>query len=57
MRGEHKVGEGVSDEQASAHADAVDEAIRESVATKPDITRLENRIDLAVRDLTVRCGL
>ena len=54
MRGEHKVGERVSDEQASAHADAVDEAIRESVATKPDITRLENRIDLAVLDLPIR---
>jgi hypothetical protein len=51
------------DDQARALADAMTEALRESVATKRDIialrteiTRLENKIELAVRDLTIRMG-
>jgi hypothetical protein len=51
---------GIPEAQARAHADAMDEALRESVATKIDLTRvqtaLENRIDLAVKDLTLRLG-
>lgn len=58
---------GIPEAQARAHADAMDEALRESVATKSDINaartdirqevaRLEGRIDLAVRDLTIRLG-
>jgi hypothetical protein len=45
-----------------AHAEAMDEALRESVATKTDLRaetiRLENKIELAlaIRDLTVRTG-
>jgi hypothetical protein len=40
---------GVNEEQARAHADAMDEALRESVATKSDI-------ELLKRDLTIRFG-
>jgi hypothetical protein len=31
--------------------------LRESVATRSDILRLEHKIDLAVRDMTIRMGL
>jgi hypothetical protein len=38
----------------------MDDALRESVATKGDlpiqVTRLEKKIDLAVRDITIRTG-
>jgi hypothetical protein len=65
---------GIADDQARAHADAMDEALRESVATKGDISRLEHKIaadisrlehkietveskiEIAVRDLTIRAG-
>jgi hypothetical protein len=62
---------GIDDIHARAHAEAMDDALRESVATKADlrneITRLENKIgsesarletkiDLAVRDVTIRIG-
>jgi hypothetical protein len=47
---------GVSADQARAHADAMDAALRESVATKSDVQRLESKIDLAVRDMTIRSG-
>jgi len=40
---------GIDDNQARAHAEAMDEALRESVATKLDIA-------LAVRDMTIRMG-
>jgi hypothetical protein len=40
---------GIKDNQARAHAEAMDEALRESVATKLDIA-------LAVRDMTIRMG-
>jgi hypothetical protein len=52
---------GITDDQARAHAEAMDEALRESVVTVPifrtEITRLENRIELLGRDLTVRMGV
>lgn len=56
-------GAGISEVHARAHADAMDEALRESVATKIDITAVrqdiaavEHKIDLAVRDLTIKVG-
>jgi hypothetical protein len=51
---------GIAEDQARAHAEAMDEALRESVATKADLAAvradLEHRIDLAVRDMTIRTG-
>jgi hypothetical protein len=58
---------GIDDNQARAHAEAMDDALRESVATKADlrmeisrletkIERLETKIELAVRDMTIRMG-
>jgi hypothetical protein len=51
---------GIDDNQARAHAEAMDEALHESVATKADlrveISRLETKIELAVRDMTIRMG-
>ena len=53
-------GAGIDDNQARAHAEAMDEALHESVATKADlrieISRLETKIELAVRDMTIRMG-
>jgi hypothetical protein len=64
-------GAGIGEDQARAHADAIDEALREVVATKRDLdalaaatkhdlgaarAALESKIDLAVRDLTIRLG-
>ena len=40
---------GLSEEQARAHAEAMHEALRESVATKRDLSELEQR-------LTIRFG-
>jgi hypothetical protein len=55
---------GISDDHARAHAEAMDEALHESVATKSDIAILksdivsvEHKIDLAVRDMTIRMGM
>jgi len=45
---------GVIEDHARAHAEAMEAALRESVATKSDIVRLEARIELAVRDMTRR---
>jgi hypothetical protein len=47
---------GIADDQARAHAEAMDEALRESVATKSDIAAVRNDIALAVRDMTIRTG-
>lgn len=47
---------GVTDEHARAHADAMDEALREAVATKSDIHDLKMEIKLLRRDLTIRMG-
>jgi hypothetical protein len=48
---------GISEEQARAQAGALHAALHESVATKADIARLEQKIELAVRDLTIRMGV
>ncbi len=58
---------GVDEPQARAHAEALDQALRDTVATKHDlrelrddmrseIVRLGHKIDVAVRDLTIRMG-
>jgi hypothetical protein len=65
---------GIDETQARAHAEALDQALRDTVATKQDlvavkqdmagarrellneITRLDHKIDVAVRDLTIRMG-
>ena len=47
---------GVPEAQARAHADAMDSALRESVATKADVAGIEHKIDVAVRDMTIRAG-
>jgi hypothetical protein len=76
---------GVAEPQARAHAEALDQALRDTVATKNDlrdlrdemrdlrqdlrkemdvfrveiraeIVRIDNKIDVAVRDLTIRMG-
>jgi hypothetical protein len=51
---------GIDEQQARAFSDALDEALKESVATKVDLERvrndLEHRINLAVRDLKIWVG-
>ena len=54
---------GVPEDQARAHADAMDVALHESVATKADVAALKvdiaavkTEIELAVRDMTIRTG-
>jgi hypothetical protein len=51
---------GIGEEQARAHAEAIDDALREVVATRRDLadarSGLEAKIELAVRDLTIRIG-
>jgi hypothetical protein len=47
---------GINETHARAHAEAMEEALRESVATKSDVRDLENKIEIAVRDMTIRTG-
>jgi hypothetical protein len=54
---------GISEDRARAHADAIEAALRESVATKSDIAAVKSdiadvrhAIELAVRDMTIRMG-
>ena len=47
---------GVDEPQARAHAEALDQALRDTVATKQDVRELEHKIEIAVRDLTIRMG-
>jgi hypothetical protein len=47
---------GIDEVQARAHADALDQALRDAVATKADVQELENKIELMGRDLTIRTG-
>jgi hypothetical protein len=47
---------GLSEDHARAHAEAMEEALRESVATKADIAGVKHEIAIAVRDLTIRIG-
>jgi hypothetical protein len=58
---------GIDEPQARAHAEALDQAFRESVATKQDliatkqelmeqIARLDHKIEVMGRDLTIPMG-
>jgi hypothetical protein len=47
---------GIDEAQARAHAEAMEEALRESVATKRDIAELSHEIQLAARDLKIWVG-
>jgi len=54
---------GISEDHARAHAEAINDALRESVATKRDIETVRHEIEavrreiqLAVRDVTIRMG-
>jgi hypothetical protein len=51
---------GIDEAQARAHAEALDQALRATVATKGDlrdeVTRLEQKIEVLGRDLTIRMG-
>src|SRR5712691_12177628 len=47
---------GVAEPKARAHAEALDQALRDTVATKQDVRELEHKIEIAVRDLTIRMG-
>ncbi len=65
---------GIDEPQARAHAEALDQALRDTVATKRDlrdlgdelrneirdlrseITRLDSKIEVVARDLTIRMG-
>jgi hypothetical protein len=51
---------GVDEPQARAHAEALDQALRDTVATKQDVreeaSRLQHQIEIAVRDLKIWMG-
>lgn len=51
---------GISEDHARAQAEALDVALRDTVATKRDLnelrTELRHEIQLAVRDMTIRTG-
>ena len=47
---------GIDEAQARAHAEAMEEALRESVATKRDIAELRHELQLAVRDIKTWVG-
>jgi hypothetical protein len=51
---------GINESQARAHAEAMEEALRDSVATKDSVDaavrELQNKIEIAVRDMTIRTG-
>lgn len=51
---------GIGEEQARAHAEAMDEALRDAVATRADlrsaIAELKTEIAIGLRDATIRTG-
>ncbi len=51
---------GIDEPQARAHAEALDQALRDTVATKQDLreeaARLQHQIEIAVRDLKIWMG-
>jgi hypothetical protein len=47
---------GVPEPQARAHAQALDDALRDSVATKADILRLEGLIREVEQRMTIKMG-
>lgn len=48
---------GIDNDQARAHADAMEDALRQGVATKTDIAALRGDIQATEHRLTVRGGL
>jgi hypothetical protein len=48
---------GIDEAQARAHGEALDSALRDSVATKQDIEAIRRDLQLAVRDMTIRMGV
>ena len=50
-------GAGIAEDQARAHADAMEDALRQGVATKNDVARLEAAMSAMEHRLTVRGGL
>jgi hypothetical protein len=53
---DHLKSAGISDDQARAHAVALDSALHETVATQADVQRLESKIELQERDLKIWFG-
>ena len=49
-------GSGISKKEATAHASALDAAMREGVATSADIAEVRHEIEILGRDLTIRLG-
>jgi hypothetical protein len=51
---------GIDEAQARTHAEALDQALRDTVATKQDVrdeaSRLQHQIEIAVRDLKIWMG-
>ncbi len=47
---------GVPEEQAKAHAHALDEALRDAVATKTDLQLLEQRLTIKVGAMVIALG-
>jgi hypothetical protein len=47
---------GIPEPQARAHAVALDEALRDGISTKDDIRQLEHRLEIMLRDVTIRLG-
>jgi hypothetical protein len=50
-------GAGIAADQARAHADAMEDALRQGVATKSDIAVVRQEIAALKYDLTIRGGL
>jgi hypothetical protein len=47
---------GIPEAQARAHAHALDDAMRDSVATRSDITSLRTEIEMFKRDIIIAVG-
>jgi hypothetical protein len=47
---------GIPDDQARAHAHALDEALRDSVATKADLREMELRVTVKVGAMIIALG-
>jgi hypothetical protein len=47
---------GIEESQARAHAEALDQALRDTVATKQDVRELEHKIEVLGRDLKIWTG-
>ena len=45
---------GITEHEARAHAEAIEEALRGSIATKADFDLVHIQLERAVRDMTIR---